>query len=352
MSGKTKITPIIKLKGITDTKHKKNQTSKRNRSNPSSPESTPPTKIPTKPKTMPNTNQVLTIDAIRSLLAEQTNSLRTSIRDEMKALGDEIKSEFQAKITQINEKIVANQECVQQQINELKSNVTQCMEQKAGTDDDMQRIIKLNELKINGIAYRNDENLCKVFNEISKLVQFNLTNVNNLPTLTRIFKRNQNTNTNTPTSIVIVKFVASHIRNDFYRLYLNKIAAKQPIMSEHIGLPSGTRIIVGENLTAKNFEVFIEAGKQKKQGNLCQVFTQDGLVQVKAAKNTKATSIQSLIQLEMFISSNPPTKSQQQINDVTGKSNNNSSSTIPTPQAMDGIATASAAETATTGQPK
>lgn len=328
MSGKTKRIPRVKPNDIkidTDIK-KKSATTKRNRPISSSPESTPPKKLPTT-TTMPNTDQPLTIDAIRSLLAEQTNSLQTSILNEMKALGEEIKSELQAKITQLNDKIDTNQHNVQQQINELKSNVTQCMEQATGTDDDMQRVMKLNELKISGIAYKSDENLTIVFSEIAKIIQFNLTIVNNLPTLTRIFKRNRTTNTSTATSIVIVKFVANHIRNEFYQLYLNKIAAKQPIMSENIGLLKGTQIIIGENLTAKNFGIFVEAGKQKKQGKLCQVFTQEGLVHVKAVKNTKSNPIRSLRELELFLHSNPLVTQHEATKEQMDTSNNTTANT-------------------------
>lgn len=105
--------------------------------------------------------------------------------------------------------------------------------------------------------------------------------------------------------IIIVKFVANHIRNELYRLYLNKIATKQPIMSENIGLEKGTRIIVDENLTSKNHGIFVEAGKYKKQGNLCQVFTHDGLVQVKAVKGKKPATIRSIRELDMFVQANP-----------------------------------------------
>lgn len=310
MSGRTKITPTsiprdiknsTSSTGIDKPKEKKGtKTAKRNRHTSSSPDSTPqpPSKIQT---TATMGDAPVTIDIIRTLLAEQTQLLNTN----MQQLSDDIKSEFQAKISQLNEKIDSNQKNVQQQINELKSNVTRCMEHTTGADDEMQRIMKLNELKISGIAHENDEKLNEIFTKIAKLVQFDLTNVNNVPSLTRIFKRNKATNTNTPTPIVIVKFIATHIRNDFYRLYLNKIAAKQPITSENIGQPSGTRIIIGENLTSKNYEIFVAAGKQKKDNKLCQVFTHDGLVQVKAVKGKKPATIRSIRELDMFVQANP-----------------------------------------------
>lgn len=336
MSNNQKRTPRIPPKDInTHTNDKKTKetpaSKKRNRhQNSPSPEAKPPSKIPT--ITMPQTDNAVTIDVIRSLLADQTKSLETSIRNEMKTLSDEIKSEFQAKITELNDKIDANQQNVQQQINDLKSNVANCTEQSTCYDDDMQRMLKLCELKISGIAYKSDENLNVTFNEISKLVQFDLTTGINMPTLTRIYKYNHASKTSTPTPIIIVKFVANHIRDDFYRLYLNKIAAKQPITTDNIGLPNSTRIIIGENLTTKNHEIFVEAGKHKKQGNLCQVFTQNGLIQVKAVKTTKATCIRSLRELELFVLANPPTSTanQMETESIPGTSNVNNNGSITT----------------------
>lgn len=267
---------------------------------------------------------------------------------EMKELTDEIKSEFQSQKTQLDEKMNSNQVNFQMQINEIKSNI-ECSTNRM--ESDLQRITKLNELKISGIAYKNDEKLNEIFGEIAKLVQFNLSNTNNIPTLTRIYRRNTTTNTSAPTSIVIAKFVANHIRNDFYRLYLNKIAAK-PIMSQKLGLPEGTRIIIGENLTSNNFEIFVEAGKLKKDGKLIQVFTQDGLVQVKATKDKKAVAIRSLEQLKLFILENPPMASKQ-TNGMSGNNNsnintNNNKSNAANEQSVNGTDEAATAAKATT----
>lgn len=332
MSTKTKVNPRAKRinnnNSNNTTKQQNNTSSKRNRTNLSSPETSPNPKIPA---TMANTNEALTIDVITKLLADQTKSLQTTMQNEIKTLGDELKNEFQSQITQLNDKIDANRANVQQQIDDLKVNVDQCMKHTSNTDDDVQRVIKLNELKISGIMHTNDENLNVIFNNMAKLVKFDLSCVNNVPALTRIFKHDKASNTSVPTPIVIAKFVASHIRNDFYRLYLNNIAAKQPIMTENIGLPSGTRIIIGENLTSTNHGIFVEASKLKKQGKLCQVFTQEGLVHVKAVKNTKATAIRSQNQLELFTLANPPMTSQPTTssdvsnNNINNKTNSNSS---------------------------
>lgn len=180
------------------------------------PESTPPSKLLA---TMPNNDQPLTIDIVRMLLTEQTQSIQVGIRNEIKTMGDDIKAELQAKITQLNDKIDKNQSNVQIQMNALKSDVEKCMERTMNDNDDFQRMAKSNELKISGIAYINNENLNEIFKAIAELVNFDVTVTGNVPKLTRIVKRCPATNESTPTTIIIVKFIANHIRNDFYRLY-------------------------------------------------------------------------------------------------------------------------------------
>lgn len=243
-----------KIATNTTTKEIQPLSTKRSHGNLSSPESAPISKIQA---TMPNTSEPLTIDAITKLLQEQTKIIQTSMQNDMVSLGNAIKSELQTQIKHLNDKIEANQTNVQKQIDELKSNVDQCTNKMSNSDDDLQRISKLNELKISGISHTNDQNLNAIFNDIAKLVNFDVSNMSNVPTLTRIFKHNKTSNSSSATPYVIVKFLANHIRNDFYSLYLNKIAAKQPIMSENINLPKGTRIIIGENLTAMNHGIFV-----------------------------------------------------------------------------------------------
>lgn len=144
------------------------------------------------------------------------------MQNEIKSFSESIKAEFQSQLTKLNDKIDTNQANVQQ-INELKSNFEQGLEQTNGADDDLKRISKLNELKINGIAHASDQNLNQIFSEMAKFVQFDLSIANNVPTLTRIFKRDHKSKSNVPTPIVIVKFVANHIRNDFYSIIRIKL---------------------------------------------------------------------------------------------------------------------------------
>lgn len=299
-----KTTPIRKTTPRTrattkNTPANNKQTPKRDRSDLSSPEAIEPPKKALIMSTN-DANKPLTIADIQLLFKEQTASIQGTIRDEMRIMGDDIKAEFQTKITQLQEQVEANKMNVQTQINEMKSDIAMCMGQSNSADDDLQRISKLNELKITGIVHANNENLNVIFSEIAKLVGFELTTVNNVPTVNRVQRWNPTSKTKTPTPIVIIKFVANHIRDDFYRKYMNKIATK-PIMPEDINLPAGKQVIIGENLTVMNSKIFIEASKMKRENKLCTLFTQEGIVHVKAIKNEKATAIRSQRQLEIFI---------------------------------------------------
>lgn len=136
-----------------------------------------------------------------------------------------------------------------------------------------------------------------------------------MPTLMRIFKRDHTTNINTPTQIIIVKFIANHIRSDFYNRYLKKIAGNNPIKSENINFPEGKQIMISENLTVKNSGIFVAASKLKREKKLSSVFTHNGLVHVKANKTDKACTIHSQRQLEVYTNVIEPMEIQNQAND-------------------------------------
>lgn len=308
--------PTKKLSVKTNTKPREtrdltpNSSKRKIASNNSSPDSTPNAKKAT--LAMGDSDVPLTIEAIKMLLSEQTKSIEVSIRNEVKTLGDELKSNLESQISQLNDKIDTIQNDFQSQIDKLTSDIDTCKHDNNKSDDDMQRMNKLNELKITGIAHTSIQNLHEIFCEIAKIINFDMTIPTNTPAIMRIYKRNPATKEMSPTSIIIAKFVANHIRDNFYSLYLNKIAANKPIMTENLNLPKGTRIIIGENLTQNNSKIFIEASKLKREGKLCQVFTQEGLVQVKAIKTARATSIRSQRQLELFMEQNAAAKNNLQ----------------------------------------
>lgn len=259
---------------------------------------TSPTTITQEAK-KPTANKMgtFTLDDIERIMEKQTNLIKTKI----KSLGEELKLNFDGQIAKINVRIDTIQENVNTQLNEFRTDLEKCTEQLDMNDENNKRISLLNELKLNGIAHTNGENLKVIFISIAQLVGFDTSNPLHLPDLTRSFKRNQQSNEVTMLPLIIMKFVAKHIRNKFYGLYLARIS-KQPILTENIKLSQGGRILIGENLTMHNQTIFKEAIKLKRDKKLTKVSTIDGLVYVKYNSTDKQKCMKSQRELEVYVS--------------------------------------------------
>lgn len=257
---------------------------------------------------MSSKDKPITIEDIRSLLDKQTNDIdqkiqcyRKAVSEEVAALGDKLEKNIQSKVDEVNTRIDNIHVEVSTQMKSMKMTVNHCVEQLKTNEDDSIRIAKLNELKIIGITYSPDHDLQQLFTEIAKVIGFDLTSAVNIPQVTRAYHRNKITNEMSPSNIVIVKFIAKFIRDNFYSAYLQKIAQNQMLQSGQIGLAQGGRIIISESLTVHNTKIFIEANKLKRDGKLAQLYTQDGIVHIKATKTDKPTRIRSVRDLDEFM---------------------------------------------------
>lgn len=111
----------------------------------------------------------LTHEAMKLLFAEQASSIRSVIREEVKILGDELQLNLESQLLQLNDKGVNIQTDFRSQIDKLTSDIETCRHDNNNNDDDMQRMNKLNELKITGIAHASNQNLHLIFCEIAKI---------------------------------------------------------------------------------------------------------------------------------------------------------------------------------------
>lgn len=119
--------------------------------------------------------------------------------------------------------------------------------------------------------------------------------------------------------MITVKFMAKHIRNRFYSLYLDRIKT-QPILLEHIGLSQGGAIVIGENLTVNNQTIYKKAFKMKHDKLILRVKTVDGLVYIKPTATANPILIRSQRDLNMFLASAELSKS---LSNPTAYSHNN-----------------------------
>lgn len=241
----------------------------------------------------------LSLEDFERIMKQQMETHTQTLKNEIKTMGDEIKANIDCQIAKIHERIDGIQVQVNTQFNAVRADVDRCMEHLDLSDDNNKRITLMNELKLNGINHSNGENLNEFFLSLAKHIGFDTTNPVSLPELTRSFKKHRHSNEFVMLLLIIMKFVAKHIRNKFYALYLSK-TSKEPILSEHINLPQGSRILIGEHLTPHNQLIFKEAIKLKRDKKLVKVNTVDGLVFVKANIADKFSCIKTQRDLDNF----------------------------------------------------
>lgn len=297
-----------------------------NKSSPSSPEIIHTAKKPTHSMS----NEPLTTDSMKILLsefskemkAELSQTIASTVQREVNKLGEQLKLDFCNQLADINNKFDEQKQNFDKRLNEMKAKVDSCSDRASIGEDDVQRITKLCELKIKGIPYTQGEKLLDLFTSIAQHVGFDLSQPNHMPVLSRIQSKKKDTNEMIQLPIIIVKFIAKHIRDGFYSLYLSKISST-PLKTEHINLTPGNRVIICENLTATNHKIFSAAMQMKIDNKLAKVFTKDGLVLVKKTSDSKAHIIRSTRDLDLCLIEAATTSS-------NSASNNNNGNTIKT----------------------
>lgn len=242
----------------------------------------------------------ITLADLTRLLEQQTASIKSDFQLEMKTMSDDLKASFHSEITKLNDRVDAIESSVSSQLSSLKTDIVNCENRLNGTDDDFARIAKLNELKISGIAHSTNEKLHDILSSIAKIIGYDIANPSNIPEIVRMQRKNYQTNEIVQMPLIVLKFIAPHIRNKFYALYITRIS-KEPILTEHLNLAQGGTVRIGEVLTPNNQTIFTEALKLKREKKLFKVNTMDGLVRVKSEQADKFVIIRSSRALDVYV---------------------------------------------------
>lgn len=286
----------------------KNKRSKPDQSSPqTSPTQTKPAKIQAKSRSLSQDS----MDEIRSMLdkiAKQQNELKqqqittteslkkeineqnTLMKSEITAIINSMKNEFKAEIATINDKLEASTVSNSKKVDEISDKVDTLNNRINHVEKDFERLSHMNELKLVGIPFSESENLANIFINIANLISYDTSNAINIPSLSRLIIKNKLTNDLQPSATIIMKFAAVYMKETFYNLYLRLLPRKK-ITSKDLGFSSDTRIIVSENLTQQNHDIFIAASNLKREKKLAQVFTVNGIVNVKIQKGGKTHEI-------------------------------------------------------------
>lgn len=115
----------------------------------------------------------------------------------------------------------------------------------------------------------------------------------------------------------MIHFAQLKLKQAFYSHYLSKM----PLNPMKFGLSGAHPIVLGENLTKTNAQLFKLAYSFKKTKKIAQVFTEDGLVKVRMieGKNEPLYIIRNIISLETLIAQHESNAQLGQLED-----NNNS----------------------------
>lgn len=136
----------------------------------------------------------------------------------------------------------------------------------ANTEDDIQRIQRSNDIRITDIPLQENENLLAIYEQIASEIGFN-TSYTVTPSIERIFMKNRMSGQIAPSGTIMLHFVLPKHKQLFYSCYLNKMLLN-PL---NFGLPATSRIVIGENLTATNANIFRLAHQLKNQNKIAQV---------------------------------------------------------------------------------
>lgn len=224
------------------------------------------------------------IDSSQSTLETKLNDLATCVNTDISTLKESV-DDFKANVTS--------------ELGTIKQHIDNHSHRLDNAEDDIQRLQRNQELRLVGFQHKDNENLSELFGTIANVIGFNNNNNSLVPIMSRIYVRDKVTNQMIPTKTIMIQFALHKQKQMFYSQYLNCL----PLDPKKFGMNENNRIIIGENLTKKNAQIFKKAQSFKREKKLAQVFTENGLVKVKLerSKQTPTHTIKSIIELESLV---------------------------------------------------
>lgn len=245
------------------------------------------------------------LDTIKKMMHDMYTNLKTdineaseSVKQELGTRMDNMSTELRGDINRVDKKVEALSVSVDSRINSISNEIKLCRDQLDGAEDDFLRGIRTSELKLIGLKYTVNENLNAMLNKIAAIigVQFK----SQTPTILRTSKWVNNEQI--PQNVILIKFLAPHLKEEFYKSYLTHLRKKSQLTLDLLGIGSkNERLAIGENLTPHHQKLFATCMTLKKEGKIAQVFTYNGITNIKLKQGEKATPIKIQRDLDMFL---------------------------------------------------
>lgn len=244
-----------------------------------------PTQMPASKKGKDVQVASTTLDDIAKLIATNTQTMGNN--------HDELTKKFEALSQNVNEKITT-----------IDQNYTLITNRIDTTDDAMDRLQKACDLRISGVPLltderANDPRLAQLFIKLANALQYNISCQINIPSMFRLKRRANGANDgNIESPTIIATFIAPHIKREFFEAYLKKLN----LSTTDLGfLHQPRRIIINENLTKMNKQIFDEALQLRRQKRIHQVYTKNGLVFVRVSAGLKPVPVRSIRDLHAIV---------------------------------------------------
>lgn len=154
------------------------------------------------------------------------------------------------------------------------------------------------DLRINGVPYKDGEDLYNILNSICCLLKINTPAVKSIY---RLQNYNNKGNGYSPHAVIMVKLLSPYDKN----FVLKSIATfrknnKCSLLLNHIGIDSDRPFYVNENLTMNNYKILQSAVKYKNSNRLKSVFTMRGIVYIKFNLKDEPIRVESIEELDGF----------------------------------------------------
>lgn len=242
------------------------------------------------------------MDELRNLITDSTRAIETKINQSQQSVEEKISvltNKVDYEVNEIKNSVNEFKSNVAHEITNIKTQIVMHNHRIDNTEDDVQRIERNQALRLIGIPAKNNENLVNYLAIIADLIGHDLSSGTNIPLVERFKVKDRSNGQMVHSNTIIIHFATWRQKQIFYSQYLKVM----PLDPSKFGLPASNRIFLGENLTKKNIQIFKQAQIMKKNKQIAQAFTIDGIVKIRLKKgeHEPTHTIRDIITLETLV---------------------------------------------------
>lgn len=234
---------------------------------------------------------------------ELTNKLESLMENILRDREDRLLNVIEARINKTMEKFEKTVQDLKIEVNDVKERMCELESVAAdvfGLKKEIQELKKeidkhenasvACDVRINGVPMYENDNVNEIFNNLCATVNIDR------PVVKSIFRlKKTKSGINNTDPAIIVRFGTPFDKNNILKSISSLLRMRKgPLTLNDIGIDSDTPFNVKENLTPKNFRIYIEAIKLWKDNKLSSVFSMRGIVYAKVNRSDTPIRIDSI----------------------------------------------------------